>query len=160
MTTISIRPIGQEAPVITGEVVSEGEYGRFIQIAPDTPPTPFSKEHWEPVPVPPESLASQVERLAQFIMDKVPGEPSQNEGAIDTAIRLLGELVPEVAFVFPTAFGARITGVNTYGDKCRLFHAGNGDWWDRRSNRWTENNITELLTDLRVVDAGPDWGDE
>lgn len=30
---------------------------------------------------------SQVERLAEFIMDEVPGEPSQSEGAVDTAIR-------------------------------------------------------------------------
>lgn len=31
----------------------------------------------------------QIEKLAQFIMDEVPGEPSQSEGAVDTAIRLL-----------------------------------------------------------------------
>jgi hypothetical protein len=36
-----------------------------------------------------ESLESQVDRLAKFIMDQIPGEPSQSEGAIDTAIRLL-----------------------------------------------------------------------
>lgn len=39
----------------------------------------------------PVSLASQgqVARLAQFLMDTVPGEPSQSESAVDTAIRLL-----------------------------------------------------------------------
>lgn len=36
-----------------------------------------------------ESLESQVNRLATFIMENIPGEPSQNQGAIDTAIRLL-----------------------------------------------------------------------
>jgi hypothetical protein len=36
-----------------------------------------------------ESLESQVQRLADFIVEFVPGEPSQSEGAIDTAIRLL-----------------------------------------------------------------------
>lgn len=36
-----------------------------------------------------ESLQSQVNRLALFIMNNVPGEPSESEGAIDTAIRLL-----------------------------------------------------------------------
>jgi hypothetical protein len=36
-----------------------------------------------------ESLESQVERLARFILDNVPGEPSEDQGAIDTAIRLL-----------------------------------------------------------------------
>ena len=36
-----------------------------------------------------ESLDSQVSRLASFIMSEIPGEPSQDQGAIDTAIRLL-----------------------------------------------------------------------
>lgn len=36
-----------------------------------------------------ESTERQVGRLAQFILDHVPGEPSENEGAVDTAIRLL-----------------------------------------------------------------------
>lgn len=30
-----------------------------------------------------------VDRLAQFITENIPGEPSQDEGAVDTAIRLL-----------------------------------------------------------------------
>lgn len=39
---------------------------------------------------PDDQLATkQIEKLAQFIMDEVPGEPSQSEGAVDTAIRLL-----------------------------------------------------------------------
>jgi hypothetical protein len=36
-----------------------------------------------------EPLEQQVARLADFIMDEIPGEPSQSEGAVDTAIRLL-----------------------------------------------------------------------
>ena len=39
----------------------------------------------------PETLRSQVDRLANVIMFEIPGEPSQNDGAIDTAIRLLRE---------------------------------------------------------------------
>jgi len=35
-------------------------------------------------------LAAQIDRLAKWIIENVPGEPSQSEGAIDTAIRLLG----------------------------------------------------------------------
>jgi hypothetical protein len=35
------------------------------------------------------SLDHQVANLAQYIMDEVPGEPSESQGAIDTAIRLL-----------------------------------------------------------------------
>lgn len=34
-------------------------------------------------------LEEQVDRLAQFILETVPGEPSQDEGAVDTAIRVL-----------------------------------------------------------------------
>lgn len=34
-----------------------------------------------------ESLSRQIERLGDFIMREVPGEPSQSEGAVDTAIR-------------------------------------------------------------------------
>lgn len=47
-----------------------------------------------------EPLASQVARLAQFIADAIPGEPSRSEGAIDTAIRLLDRLT------IPTTIGA------------------------------------------------------
>lgn len=36
-----------------------------------------------------ETLKSQVDRLAKFIVAEIPGEPSQSEGAVDTAIRLL-----------------------------------------------------------------------
>lgn len=43
----------------------------------------------------PESLESQVERLANFIMQNIPGEPSQSQGAVDTAIRLLTALQSE-----------------------------------------------------------------
>lgn len=46
-----------------------------------------------------ENLESQVERLAEFIMRNVPSEPSQNEGAIDTAIRILRRLIESQAEV-------------------------------------------------------------
>ena len=36
---------------------------------------------------------SQVDRLAKFIMEEVEGEPSQSEGTIDTAIRIIRELM-------------------------------------------------------------------
>lgn len=32
---------------------------------------------------------TQIDRLANFIMHTIPGEPSKNEGAVDCAIRLL-----------------------------------------------------------------------
>jgi hypothetical protein len=34
-------------------------------------------------------MSDQIDRLARFIMENVEGEPSQNEGAGDTAIRIL-----------------------------------------------------------------------
>ncbi len=37
---------------------------------------------------------AELDRLAGFIIDHVPGEPSENEGAVDTAIRLLHTWVP------------------------------------------------------------------
>lgn len=36
-------------------------------------------------------LQSQIEQLGAFIMATIPGEPSQSQGAVDTAIRVLGE---------------------------------------------------------------------
>lgn len=44
-----------------------------------------------------ESPESQVARLAAFIMHEVPGEPSQVEGAIDTAIRIMRRMMAEAA---------------------------------------------------------------
>jgi hypothetical protein len=32
---------------------------------------------------------SQVARLAAFIVEEIPGEPSRSEGAVDTAIRIM-----------------------------------------------------------------------
>lgn len=49
-----------------------------------------------PIPVA-EPLASQVDRLARFILAHVPGEPSQNQGAIDTAIRIIETLQKKLA---------------------------------------------------------------
>lgn len=43
-----------------------------------------------------ESLNSQVDRLAKFIMAEVPGEPSESQGAVDTAIRIIRELRAEL----------------------------------------------------------------
>jgi chromosome segregation ATPase len=39
-----------------------------------------------------EHLEGEINRLAEFIMTNVAGEPSQSQGACDTAIRVIGEL--------------------------------------------------------------------
>ena len=36
-----------------------------------------------------EALHKQIDRLAQFILTEVPGEPSQSEGAVNCAIRIM-----------------------------------------------------------------------
>lgn len=36
-----------------------------------------------------ELFHKEIDKLADFIMDEIPGEPSENEGAIECAIRLL-----------------------------------------------------------------------
>ena len=38
-----------------------------------------------------EALEAQIDRLASFIMHCIEGEPSQNQGAVDTAIRIMTE---------------------------------------------------------------------
>lgn len=43
-----------------------------------------------------DGLNEQVGRLAAFILEHVPGEPSQSEGAVDTAIRLLTQHIDRV----------------------------------------------------------------
>ena len=40
------------------------------------------------------SASKQIESLGYFIMNEIPGEPSQNQGAVDTAICLLRTHVP------------------------------------------------------------------
>lgn len=44
-----------------------------------------------------ERLKAQIDRLAKFIMDDVPGEPSQSQGAVDAAIRIIAHLQEENA---------------------------------------------------------------
>ena len=39
-------------------------------------------------------LGKELDRLAEFILTEIEGEPSQNESAIDTAIRLLCKQIP------------------------------------------------------------------
>jgi len=42
-----------------------------------------------------EIRVTEFDRLARFILDEVPGEPSQSEGAVDTAIRLIRAALTE-----------------------------------------------------------------
>ncbi len=69
----------------------------IVQFSPEGDPAERQFEAWvmyeSPVKVLQESRESQLDRLAAFIIEGVPGEPSENEGAVDTAIRLLRELV-------------------------------------------------------------------
>jgi hypothetical protein len=44
-----------------------------------------------------ESLESQVDRLARYIVENVPGEPSESEGAIDCVIRIIARQADQVS---------------------------------------------------------------
>lgn len=51
-----------------------------------TPAEPFKREEYL------RHLEAGVKQLADYIIENMPGEPCENEGAIDTAMRLLGRL--------------------------------------------------------------------
>lgn len=72
---------------------------------------------------PDDQLATkQIEKLAQFIMDEVPGEPSQSEGAVDTAIRLLRGLPgPDDLVIRREGAAARIA---------RAFYDADDTYWE------------------------------
>ena len=51
----------------------------------------------------------QIDRLAMFILEEVEGEPSQSEGAVDTAIRIIRDLTAELASMrAPNVYGAEL----------------------------------------------------
>lgn len=56
-----------------------------------------------------ESPQQQIDRLAKFIMEEVPGEPSEDQGAVDTAIRLIRDKVDKEA-AFEGAMAAAFRG--------------------------------------------------
>ncbi len=70
-----------------------------IVIDPETNlPQEGSFEAWVVLEAPPEAskgetAENQIARLAQHILREIPGEPSEDEGAVDTAIRLLRNYV-------------------------------------------------------------------
>lgn len=43
-----------------------------------------------------ENAQRQIKRLADFILKEVPGEPSKNQGAIDTAIRVIRTMQKQI----------------------------------------------------------------
>ncbi len=63
-------------------------------------PAPMAEQHLTGI-TPPDEVVAQIDRLAQFILNEVPGEPSENEGAVDTAIRLMREFYVERAVPLP-----------------------------------------------------------
>lgn len=66
-----------------------------------------------------ETTASQVDRLAAFITENIPGEPSQNQGAVDTAIRLMQERLPRRGFRDMAGQGSMIDEILNVGDVFR-----------------------------------------
>lgn len=73
-----------------GDWIIRGVKGEFYPCKPDIFAATYEQTAGE-------SLETQVARLAEFIMTTIPGEPSKDQGAIDTAIRLL-RLIPLASF--------------------------------------------------------------
>ena len=83
---------------------------------------------------------SQIEKLANFIMSEVEGEPSQSQGAVDTAIRI----------------------IKSYQNQEVLSQ----EWIDERSNGaspsqyvWVDD-LQNLLVPKKVLPMVPEWFDE
>lgn len=67
-------------------------------------------------------IQGQIDKLAKFITDKVPGEPSKSEGAIDTAIRVLGDLILTSHILLPKKDAEMVQGAIARADcffRCR-----------------------------------------
>jgi hypothetical protein len=75
---------GRQSPINIWETTDDGD----VQVAMAT--TPHKAQQLVEAANLGETLDEQVKRLADFIMFSIPGEPSQSDGAVDTAIRLLG----------------------------------------------------------------------
>jgi hypothetical protein len=86
----------------------------------------------------PEPLAQQVERLAAFITAEVPGEPSQSQGAVDTAIRIIRE-----AQANPDTDNAVI--------------AGTGDYWSFTTTEQRAEAAQRRLAQILETPLGRWW---
>lgn len=78
----------------------------------------------------PERLEHQVQRLAVAIMNELPGEPSQSEGAVDTAIRCLGHRM--TGYQIREAMDAGHTVL------IQVLTGGDASWWD--AGRFTDDH--------------------
>ncbi len=73
----------------------DSETGNFVMDEDSGEPLEGTFEAWVLFEQPVDLMRkSQLDRLAAFIIEHVPGEPSEDEGAVDTAIRLLRNHVP------------------------------------------------------------------
>ena len=75
---ISIRSASEDGQEYAHIVMPKGEAEKL-----------FAEALSRPSPVDGELVEAQIDRLATFIMENIDGEPSQSEGAVDCAIRLL-----------------------------------------------------------------------
>ena len=56
----------------------------------------MAKELWAYEQLAGQMALAQIDTLAKFIQNDVEGEPSQSQGAVDTAIRIITELLERV----------------------------------------------------------------
>jgi hypothetical protein len=69
-----------------------GERARPIDQLPTCPDPSLHDEDAQEL----EDLLAQIERLADWIVTNVPGEPSQSEGAVPTTFRIMADLRTEL----------------------------------------------------------------
>lgn len=92
----------------------------------------------------------QIERLAKYIMENVPGEPSQSEGAVDCAIRIMERQRKELA----AQGGLTVMDTETFGSLLTLLMCS--DPWPTSSPE--DEKLLEEYADAEAQRYGyTDW---
>ncbi len=102
-----------------------------------------------------ETLESQVARLGDFIMENITGEPSRNEGAIDTAIRLLGTLSHQRSQVLEEVMemfkGLRIGNYKDWIRATKLYGGTKEEWNSLQTRKTYDEVLDDLLAKLKSM---------
>ena len=100
-----------------------------------------------------EKPRDQINRLAQYIVHNVPGEPSQDEGAVDTAIRIMKE-------AFATIWELRGRQPHSLNHLAAEIHstATEHGWWSEPRSfgdicALIHSEVSEALEEYRTGDA-------
>ena len=106
-----------------------------------------------------ESPEDQIDRLASFMLEEVPGEPSQEQSVVETAIRLIRDGQELAAWWKPhsAAMGA-------WGERWRRFLIGSGDPADMSEGqlrKFEEHRVDFARQAVELIEALDDeWWQE